>query len=65
MTATQADADQWRHFHRNCHHDGIFRSIEQARFVANVHSGHGPTCLQYLSASAYSQGSGDGADYAD
>ncbi|MGO4649993.1 hypothetical protein AB4305_34525, partial [Nocardia sp. 2YAB30] len=65
MTITLADAEMWRHFHRNCWHDGAFRSLEQAQFVTNVHSGHGPTCLQYLSASAYIFGSGDGADHGE
>ncbi|WP_327110646.1 hypothetical protein OHB12_23010 [Nocardia sp. NBC_01730] len=65
MTITLADAEQWRHFHRNCYAEGAFRSPEQARFVLNVHSGHGETCLQYLSASAYSFGSGDGADHGE
>lgn len=60
---TLADADQWRHTHRHCHHDGLFRSINEARFVSNVHSGHGPSCKQYLAAHAYSQGSGDVADH--
>lgn len=62
---TLADAEQWRHFHRHCHSEGTFRSLDHARFVANVHGGHGPTCLQYLSAAAYSFGSGDGADHGE
>lgn len=61
---TLADADQWRHTHRRCSGEGPFRSLEQARFVSNIHSGHGPACLQYLAAHAYSLGSEDGTDYA-
>ncbi|MBF6296163.1 hypothetical protein IU459_01235 [Nocardia amamiensis] len=56
MNISLADADQWRMAHRNCAMDGSFRSLEQARFVANIHSGHGPSCKQYLSATAYSFG---------
>ncbi|MEU2106518.1 hypothetical protein [Nocardia sp. NPDC019255] len=63
---TLADTEMWRHNHRHCHHDGTFRSLDEARFVSNVHSGHGPACLQYLAAHAYSSlGSEDGLDYAD
>ncbi|WP_280364260.1 hypothetical protein [Nocardia abscessus] len=58
-----ADAEMWRHTHRQCHHDGAFRSLKEARFVANVHGGHGPGCKQYLSAAAFSTGSGDVADH--
>lgn len=65
MTITLADAEQWRHFHRSCFAEVGFRSLEQARFVANIHSGHGPTCLQYLAAAAYSFGAGDGADHGE
>ncbi|MGO4614129.1 hypothetical protein AB4305_17175 [Nocardia sp. 2YAB30] len=53
MTITLADAEQWRHFHSKCWQDGFFRSFDHARFVLDIHSGHGPSCLQYLSASAY------------
>ncbi|MEV6323090.1 hypothetical protein AB0M45_18110 [Nocardia sp. NPDC051787] len=60
---TLADAEMWRHFHRHCHYDGAFRSFNEAEFVVNVHGGHGPSCLQYLSASAYICGSGDVADH--
>ncbi|MBF6075540.1 hypothetical protein ACWEPH_13525 [Nocardia beijingensis] len=56
MSISLADAEQWRRMHRNCAMDGSFRSLEQARFVANVHYGHGPGCKQYLSAAAYSFG---------
>ncbi len=56
MTISFADADHWRMTHRDCAIDGSFRSLEQARFVANIHSGHGPGCKQYLSAAAYSFG---------
>lgn len=63
MIATLADAEQWRHFHRHCYTEGAFRSLTEAQFVLNSHSGHGPLCLQYLSASAYSFGSGDGSDH--
>jgi hypothetical protein len=62
---TQADAEQWRHYHRNCFAEGAFRSLDHADFVARVHGGHGPDCLQYLSASAYIFGSGDGADHGE
>ncbi|MEU4342301.1 hypothetical protein AB0H00_13695 [Nocardia sp. NPDC023852] len=65
MTITLADAEMWRHFHRKCWQDGAFRSLEQAQFVADVHSGHGTSCLQYLSAAAYIIGSGDGDDHAE
>jgi hypothetical protein len=60
---TLADAEMWRHAHRLCHRDGTFRSLDEAEFVSNVHSGHGGTCLQYLSAHAFSLGSGDVADH--
>ncbi|WP_406269703.1 hypothetical protein OH799_27180 [Nocardia sp. NBC_00881] len=62
---TLADAEQWRHFHRNCFAEGAFRSLDQAQFVLNVHSGHGPDSLQYLAAAAYIFGSGDGADHGE
>lgn len=62
---TLADAEQWRHFHRNCRQDGTFRSLDQAQFVTNVHGGHGPSCLQYLAATAYIMGSSDGADHGE
>ncbi|UGT69871.1 hypothetical protein LTT66_06750 [Nocardia gipuzkoensis] len=61
MTITSADVEQWRYFHRNCFVEGAFRSLDQARFVLNTHSGHGPSCLQYLAASAYSSGLADEA----
>jgi hypothetical protein len=60
---TLADAEQWRHTHRRCADEGPYRSLEQARFVAAIHSGHGGTCHQYLAAHAYSLGSGDVADH--
>jgi hypothetical protein len=60
---THADAEQWHHFHRRCFAEGVFRSFDEAEFVVNVHGGHGPSCLQYLSASAYISGSGDVADH--
>ncbi|WP_157129411.1 hypothetical protein [Nocardia amamiensis] len=53
VTITLADAELWRHLHRNCWQDGVFRSLDHAHFIRNVHSGHGPRCGQYLSASAY------------
>ncbi|MGO4613767.1 hypothetical protein AB4305_05555 [Nocardia sp. 2YAB30] len=62
---TLADAEQWHHFHRNCYADGEFRTLAQAQFVVNVHSGHGPSCLQYLSATAYILGTGDGGDHGE
>jgi hypothetical protein len=60
---TLADVEMWRHRHRLCHADGAFRSLSEAEFVANVHGGHGPSCKQYLSAHAFSLGSGDVADH--
>jgi hypothetical protein len=65
MTITLADAEMWRHLHRKCWQDSEFRSLDQAQFVINVHGGHGPSCLQWLAASAYSFGSGDGADHGE
>ncbi|MGO4649193.1 hypothetical protein AB4305_30260 [Nocardia sp. 2YAB30] len=62
---TLADAEQWRHFHRNCYADPTFRSLEQAQFVINIHAGHGHMCVQYVGAMAYIMGSGDGADHGE
>ncbi|MGO4615325.1 hypothetical protein AB4305_12725 [Nocardia sp. 2YAB30] len=62
---TLADAEQWRHFHRSCYAETPIRSLDQARFVTNVHAGHGHTCLQYFAATAYIMGSGDGAEHAE
>ncbi|MEU7766444.1 hypothetical protein AB0B25_15105 [Nocardia sp. NPDC049190] len=62
---TLADTEMWRQFHRKCWQEGAFRSLEEADFVARVHGGHGPDCLQYLSASAYRVGRGDGADHGE
>jgi hypothetical protein len=53
MTPTFADTELWRHLHRNCWQGGTFRGLEQARFVRNVNSGHGPNCTQYPSARDY------------
>ncbi|NKY27983.1 hypothetical protein [Nocardia gamkensis] len=64
MTISSADADR-RMMHRKCAKDSSFRSFEQALFVANVHSGHGPGCKQYSSASAYSLGSAENQPWAD
>ncbi|MEU7766749.1 hypothetical protein AB0B25_16695 [Nocardia sp. NPDC049190] len=62
---TLADTEQWRYFHRKCYTEPTFRSLDQAQFVADLHADHGPDCLQYLSASAYISGSGDGADHGE
>lgn len=59
------DAEMWRHLHRNHLSKREFRSVDQARLISNIQSGHGPTCLRYLSASAYICGSVDGADHGE
>ncbi|WP_406267393.1 hypothetical protein OH799_22250 [Nocardia sp. NBC_00881] len=60
MSTYLAWIDRWRAQHRDCTADIPPTSLEQARFVLKDHGGHGPCCLQYLTASAYySFGAGD------
>lgn len=52
----------WRVKHLHCRDESAPSSIAEARYILSTHSGHGPACLQYLAADAYSHGAGDGDD---
>jgi hypothetical protein len=54
--------ERWRVQHLHCLDESAPSSLDEARYVLASHSGHGPTCLQYLAADAYSHGAGDGDD---
>lgn len=53
---------QWHRQHLHCADEVEPRSIEEARYVITSHATHGPACLQYLVASAFSSGAGDDDD---
>ncbi|WP_040793732.1 hypothetical protein [Nocardia paucivorans] len=45
--------------HIDCTRETDFDSLDEAMFVRTVHGGHGPYCLQSLSAVAYLGGHSD------
>jgi hypothetical protein len=53
MSTDLAQIELWRIQHRDCSADVPPTSLDQALFVIKDHAGHGPRCLQYLTASAY------------
>lgn len=58
------DPDLWTRRHGNCtSSDTGFDSLEEANFVRAAHGGHGPKCLQSLSADAYREGIADRDGY--
>ncbi|WP_327110027.1 hypothetical protein OHB12_19525 [Nocardia sp. NBC_01730] len=52
-------ADEWRTMHADCAAETPPTSLEEARFVLDLHASDGPRCLQYLVAAAYSFGYDD------
>lgn len=62
-TAAIAQARElWSSRHQFCSDETAPASLTEARFVMTTHAGHGPRCLQYWAAVAYSGGAGDGED---
>ncbi len=56
------DRDLWISRHDDCTSETDFGSLAEAMFVRTTHGGHGPQCLQSLSAVAYLGGHADDAD---
>ena len=59
ISATRADTEQWRHTHGKCvpaSKSVRFQSIDHARFVLNIHHGHGPGCQQFFAALSHLSG---------
>ncbi|MFD4407875.1 hypothetical protein ACFWPH_34465 [Nocardia sp. NPDC058499] len=57
------DRDLWTTRHRDCESEAGFDSLGEAIFVRTAHGGHGPECLQSLSAVAYLGGHNDDDHY--
>ncbi|WP_328397915.1 hypothetical protein [Nocardia sp. NBC_00416] len=58
------DHDLWTRRHADCaSSDTEFASLGEAMFVRTAHSGHGPQCLQSLSADAYIGGRANRDEY--
>ncbi len=58
------DPDLWTRRHSECaSSDAGFTSMGEAMFVHTAHGGHGPKCLQFLSAAAYLDGRADPDEY--
>ncbi len=51
--------DLWHSRHNDCTRETDFESLAEAMFVRTAHSGHGPKCLQSLSAVSYLGGFAD------
>ncbi|WP_043673534.1 hypothetical protein [Nocardia vulneris] len=54
--ATIASRQRWDLQHRFCGDESAPASLDEARYVMTTHAAHGPACLQYLAAEAYSGG---------
>ncbi|AHH20746.1 hypothetical protein NONO_c59700 [Nocardia nova SH22a] len=50
ISASPAQIDIWRERHRFCGDTPSDMSLDEARFILNEHSGHGPACSQFLAA---------------
>ncbi len=57
------DRDRWSRRHADCASDAEFASLGEAMFVRTAHGGHGPECLQSLSADAYLGGRANRDEY--
>lgn len=57
------DRDLWSSRHHDCASETGFGSLTEAMFVRTAHGGHGPHCLQSLSAVAYLGGHTDDDDH--